>query len=531
MLELEDKLYSSTEVAQIIGVSLRSIYRYLEEGKMNVAIKTVTGRHRFSKENILDFLNPSGRPEMSERVEVKTAAPKVSEDPNQNFKVGDSLVAEAKSPGAEDSESKADSKTSKTNVVPPLAASTEVGERQEEAEIEKIEKIERTDWLRRFNGLQQARINEKLAEEANQPAIKTPSEKSEEKSEETVSEVKLGPTVIGSNETQKMYWLERFKREPGRANPVSRPSRQEYQSMVQRDKAYTQTVDWLQKFKAARNDLAKSETKPQAQAEPQTPTPTQTDLPSGLPKNASEAEAAVAPTEPIALTEQPSSQPPSISSSSSSSPSSPSLSSPSSLPDKVEAVDSATGQTPSVVPAVGQPPSQSAGQSAEPNSAPLAVEKDEEPAESSLGSVESVEVESAEHETLKQETGFFYYTSGIRGLREIANSLNSSAANSSSPYAFTLYAGMSLYKTIKPFSVLHAYIKPEHREFFEKALQLSPADKNAAQLCLICSSDTSIFETSKEMHGLKVTSLVRLKRDLLEAGEDELAGSLEALMR
>ena len=58
-LQLEDKLYTSTEVAEILGVSLRSIYRYLEDGKLDAEVKTATGRHRFTKSNILDFLQPS----------------------------------------------------------------------------------------------------------------------------------------------------------------------------------------------------------------------------------------------------------------------------------------------------------------------------------------------------------------------------------------------------------------------------------------------------------------------------------------
>lgn len=59
MIKLEDKLYTSTEVADILGVSLRSVYRYLEENKIDADVKTATGRHRFSKQNILDFLYPS----------------------------------------------------------------------------------------------------------------------------------------------------------------------------------------------------------------------------------------------------------------------------------------------------------------------------------------------------------------------------------------------------------------------------------------------------------------------------------------
>src|SRR3989304_10524805 len=59
--ELEDRLYTSTEVANILGVSLRSVYRYLEDGKLDAEMKTATGRHRFTKQNILNFLSPQNR--------------------------------------------------------------------------------------------------------------------------------------------------------------------------------------------------------------------------------------------------------------------------------------------------------------------------------------------------------------------------------------------------------------------------------------------------------------------------------------
>jgi len=32
-MNIEEKLYTSTEVAEVLGVSLRSVYRYLEQGK------------------------------------------------------------------------------------------------------------------------------------------------------------------------------------------------------------------------------------------------------------------------------------------------------------------------------------------------------------------------------------------------------------------------------------------------------------------------------------------------------------------
>ena len=71
-LDIKDRLYTSSEVAEILGVSLRSVYRYLEEGKLDADIKTATGRHRFSKKNILDFLKPGSSSETSTVAPVKS---------------------------------------------------------------------------------------------------------------------------------------------------------------------------------------------------------------------------------------------------------------------------------------------------------------------------------------------------------------------------------------------------------------------------------------------------------------------------
>jgi excisionase family DNA binding protein len=59
-MNLEEKLYTSTEVAKVLGVSLRSVYRYLDQGKLDAEIKTATGRLRFTRQDILNFLYPNG---------------------------------------------------------------------------------------------------------------------------------------------------------------------------------------------------------------------------------------------------------------------------------------------------------------------------------------------------------------------------------------------------------------------------------------------------------------------------------------
>src|SRR3990167_6472725 len=55
-IELADKLYTSTQVADILGVSLRTLYRYMEDNRIK-SMRTASGRHRFTKDQILDFLN------------------------------------------------------------------------------------------------------------------------------------------------------------------------------------------------------------------------------------------------------------------------------------------------------------------------------------------------------------------------------------------------------------------------------------------------------------------------------------------
>lgn len=55
-IELADKLYTSTQVADILGVSLRTLYRYMEDDKIK-SMRTASGRHRFTKDHIIEFLN------------------------------------------------------------------------------------------------------------------------------------------------------------------------------------------------------------------------------------------------------------------------------------------------------------------------------------------------------------------------------------------------------------------------------------------------------------------------------------------
>lgn len=267
-IELEDRLYTSTEVANVLGVSLRSVYRYLEDGKLIAEMKTATGRHRFTKQNILDFLSPQTKKKAPAPAEVKKeeAAPTAPAEPTSPAEPAEPVTQEA-----------------------------------------------------------------------------TPTEDSKEE------------------------------------------------------------VDWLSKFRGAAEKY------------------------------------------------------------------------------KAEAAQEAAPKTESV---------------------------------SDLASVEAAP--SANR----------YYKTGEGGLKDLAQNLDKSAKKASLNYAFTLDAGLSLHKPIKPFSLLHSYVKSEDLVFFEKILSLSEAVESDAQLCLIVSDDGSLYSEKKEIHGLNVVSDERLKEDLISSGKEELAKEL-----
>lgn len=285
MIKIENKLYSSTEVAEILGVSLRSVYRYLEEGKLQAEVKTATGRHRFTRQNIVDFLYPSGMPEED-----------VVEQP----------------------------------VVHPV---------------------------------------QKSAPEVEVPVhVETP--------------VAPQPEPVREPEVQV----------PVPPQPAPEPQK------VEIEKEDDQ-VDWLAKFREAAKKF----------------------------------------------------------------------------------------------------------------------EEDTEQV-SGLGSISN---QPAEEEVAPKEE-MVYYRSRLGGLKDVAQNIDKTSRNSGLDYAFTLNAGLSLYKPINPFSVLHVYVRSKDKDFFERILALTPSDESNAQLCILVSDDNSIYSTADEMHGLKVVSKKKLIEDISELKEDLL---------
>lgn len=116
-----------------------------------------------------------------------------------------------------------------------------------------------------------------------------------------------------------------------------------------------------------------------------------------------------------------------------------------------------------------------------------------------------------------------YYTSTLNDLREVAQQVDKIAKKFDTDYAFTLNAGLSLHKRIDPFTCIHLYIRERDLELFEDYLDLTPSKKQDASVCLIVTKDGEVFEDAYELHGLYVVSNVQLRSDLIDKGLDKLA--------
>jgi hypothetical protein len=370
MLELQDRLYTSTEVADILGVSLRSVYRYLEENKLHAEVKTATGRHRFTKKNILDFLYPEGVPQTK-----TTAAQKIVPDTKRDDEIKVSDV------GSDQVEVKVASEAVHQETVSTKVEDTKTSMEDEEP----------IDWLAKFR----------------EAAKKFKEEEEQKGTEETV--------VTSQTE----------------AEVVPQPMPQPAPAVEPVPVKYSEEPAFAAKSKTGEkvSDLAQPE---EPKEEPVTAAP----QPAVAPQPAPAAPSAAAPPTP-----QPAPQP-----------------------------------------------------------AP------------------------------EPEFKVYYYKSDLGGLKDIAQNIDKGARSSKNDYAFTMSAGLSLFKPIKPFSLLHVYVRPEDREHYEKQLKLNPATEDDAQLCLILSKDNKIFSSKIEMHGLFVVSKIQLIKDIDRFGDSELVSEAQSII-
>ncbi|MCA9302292.1 helix-turn-helix domain-containing protein [Candidatus Nomurabacteria bacterium] len=346
-MKLDDRFYTSTEVAEILGVSLRSVYRYLEEGKIDAEIKTATGRHRFTKQNIMDFLYPSqhdGSSESNQQQSTNKYTVSRDLDSANNVSSQDNKLA-----GDEDDD---------------LDLFSDVQDEEDDVISEQAQG-EEIDWLAKFRAAAQ--------KYSQNPASDTQDKSAQDKTLED------GSDEVLSDVTDSYYDTARQQ----------------------------ESLDSL--LDTSDDGLAGVEEEYEDDG----------DL----------------PVDYVPVQQK-------------------------KVADKIEK----------------------------------------------------------------------YYTSDVGGLRELAQYINKASRKSNVPYAFTMNSGMSLHKLIRPFSVLHAYVKDTDLEFFEKSLELTESDAGNAQLCLYVVSSNKVFDEGKEMHGLNVVSDQQLRKDLIDSGEIDLANELDEVV-
>lgn len=420
-MQLEDRFYTSTEVAEILGVSLRSVYRYLEEDKIKAEVKTATGRHRFTRKNILDFLYPDGY--------------SLDSDSNKSINIGapSASVGNTTSVSSTTQPSVSQQQGFQSGVLPqqaPSGADTSMNTMQDTSgprdnagpgiSNESSSEVE-VDWLAKFRAAAQKHKEQSTSEPATQSSqvsnVSDSLDSREQVQEDTVDSTPVNPQ---GNLNQQPSVIAQNTVPSGTLNtPMGAPTQDQASSYSQQNISYVQ-----------------------------------------------QSSGQVVPSTPSAPVQEQRSQ---------------------SMTQEVNTLGN----------------EQIMKQQATPVQQPQQVQP-------------------------KVDKSVYHYTSSVGGLKELAQGINRSARKSNVAYAFTLNAGLSLHKLIRPFSVLHIYAKSSDRAFFEKALDLTETDASNAQLCLIVDRD-NVLSSTNEVHGLSVVSNDRLKQDLLNAGEVDLANELNDL--
>jgi excisionase family DNA binding protein len=467
-LDIKDRLYTSSEVAEILGVSLRSVYRYLEEGKLDADIKTATGRHRFSKKNILDFLKPGSSSEastvepvksveFSKPIENKTFSPSETVDEEFDFDNFFETGIVKKNPIIQDIQQENRSSVSSKpdflddqddleklfDELEKEFSETKNLENQSDKSLERdkqISKIVEDDFDFDFDFLDgKETVDEYLnvSKTAENGLNKRKEDdfdfdfdflEKEIKSEE--KEAEFAKTEIKKNDDNDDFDFlnldDLFEDMQLKPSSEKEEKPKEEARLIKQEPAKELEVEepepdnWLEKFRKASEKMSTPE-----------------------PRKEDEAERF--------------------------------------------SLDNFFNK--------------------------------ETPKPSPISKVSEDEF-IASRQAKKKE---YYYISSLSGLKEIAQTVDKVSKKFDLDYAFTLNAGLSLHKPISPFSVINVYINEGDLEIFEDYLKLTPSSEKDAQICLMMVRDREIFDDSYELHGLYVVSNVQLRSDFIDKGLDNLA--------
>lgn len=479
-LDLKDRLYTSSEVAEILGVSLRSVYRYLEEGKLDADIKTATGRHRFSKRNILDFLQPGGITKEQAENQFSTNNQNTDED----FDVLD-LPALNKTKKSEESYDdfsfdldddffKSLNFDSPVNNKEPLEIRDSTPNNSKQSNLNNGEFID--DDL------------EKLLREFEDKEMLDETENTSSKNIGNSNSVKSSEFVT-DKEDDFDFDLDDFFKELEKDSSNNDLQNSKTSSTLNNNPKNNNNDDFDFDLDFFENDFKlDTDLNLKNNFNSQSYNSNSKEILSKVEEEDSEEEDNWLERFRKAATKN-STQTPSSNFDD----------------DKKDNLKDSFFESTDIDHFFGGLASKSSTIS------------------ESVSSIGSSNFNQSKTENLQKKREL-YYTSSLNGLKEIAQNIDKIAKKFDTDYAFTLNAGLSLHKPISPFTLIHVYVKSRDLELFEDYLNLTPVDKSSeASVCLMIPDDISIFEDSYELHGLYVVSNVQLRSDLIDKGLDKLA--------
>ncbi len=458
-IDLKDRLYTSSEVAEILGVSLRSVYRYLEEGKLDADIKTATGRHRFSRKNILDFLKPS-----------ESSSSELRNRDNNSFQNDAGLddLLDLPALGKTSIEkSKEDSEDFDFDFDEEFFKSLEKGglndfsipNTSENPNMVKNGEYQDDDLEKLLREFEEQEVLEVKAEDSKSPIINNNGDDDELSNllksleldiQESAAEDKTfgkKDNVFDDFDFDLDFNLDTASSETYNKKEVVQetPALQNNNSNESYKTEHDDDEDnWLERFrKAAEKNTIKKDDK--------------------LEINQNNNFGNIFDKQNLDVF----------------------------FDNKKESeVSSSVNFETSLVSSIS-------------NNSPLPE-------------VPEVIVE----EEGKYE---YHYLSSLGGLKEIAQTVDKVSKKFDIDYAFTLNAGLSLHKPIAPFSTIHLYVREKDLEIYEDYLKLNPASENESVVCLITQDTNEVFRDCYDLHGLNVVSNVQLRSDLIDKGLDKLA--------
>ena len=469
-LDIKDRLYTSSEVAEILGVSLRSVYRYLEEGKLDADIKTATGRHRFSKKNILDFLQPSdSNSRNNEKSIVNEASFPKAPTPEKlsTFSSVDTVADEfdfdnffetdvVKKDSVFPSTSNLQNKTSLADSVKDdnqnyLDESDDLEKLFEELEKEFVSQNSN-------NNLQTDKQVSKLTEDEfdfNFDFL--------DKDENVSDYLKVDPAnnqILSSKKNtfddSDFDFLDNFfdsKEEKKSSNDVQNDKKEEDEfDFFDLDSVFE---DSSVKGSPSVNNVSNSQVEQKDDSE-------------GWLERFRKASEKVNTQENVKKNNE-----------------------------DFDLSSFFNNKKDTSTFSLKHNDYQSTSQSD--------ITKDD--------------FKSSREERKKE----YYYISSLSGPKEIAQTIDKVSRKFDLDYAFTMNAGLSLHKDISPFTLIHVYINERDLEIFEDYLKLTPSSERDAHLCIFPSRDREIFEDSYELNGLFVVSNVQLRSDFIDKGMDNYA--------